>query len=181
MGAANTYRRVCAPVLTHTHAHTHRHTHAHTHTHTHTQTRTRTHTHARTHTYTHTCRPSRGSPQEHAQRLRQCDVANVGQGRDDQTLLHAQVLVRVFKVDVTDGDDDGVFVLAPVEAHLSDCVCVCVRVCVCDGCVLVLAPVEARLSVSVCVCACVYDVCVRTCVCMCMCMYLCKRECVLAK
>jgi hypothetical protein len=58
--------------------------------------------------------PLRRPPAHLAQR----HVANVRQRRDDQPLLDAQVLVAVLKVDVADGDDDGVALLAPVEADL---------------------------------------------------------------
>lgn len=52
-------------------------------------------------------RPSRSSAQVHPERLRQRDVAAVGEGRDDETLLDAQVLVAVLEVDVSNGDDDA--------------------------------------------------------------------------
>jgi hypothetical protein len=62
--------------------------------------------------------PCWGTTQEHAQGLGQCDVADVSEGCDDQALLDTQVLKGVLKVDITDGDDDRVLVLTPVEADL---------------------------------------------------------------
>eukprot|EP00959_Pyramimonas_sp_CCMP1952_P135662 2838187-Pyramimonas_sp.AAC.2 len=63
-------------------------------------------------------RPGRGAPEEHAQRLGQRHVADVRQGGHHQALLDAEVLERVLKVDVADGDDDGVALRLPVEARL---------------------------------------------------------------
>jgi len=50
--------------------------------------------------------------------LRQCDVAHICQGCDDQAFFDSQVLIAVLKVDITDGDDGGVLVITPVETHL---------------------------------------------------------------
>ena len=57
-----------------------------------------------------------GAAEEHAERLRQRHVADVRQRRDHEALLHAEVLVRVLKVHVADGDDHRLPALVPVEA-----------------------------------------------------------------
>ena len=57
--------------------------------------------------------------------LGQCDVADVSQGRDHEPLFDAQVFKGVLKVDIADGDDDGVPVIAPVEATLLEPLEVC--------------------------------------------------------
>ena len=54
----------------------------------------------------------------HAERVRERDIADVRERRNDEALLDAQIFVRVREVDVADADDDVVAVLAPVEAHL---------------------------------------------------------------
>ena len=56
--------------------------------------------------------------EEHAEGLRERDVAAVGEGRDDEPLLDAEVLVVVLEVDVGDGDLGVVEVVPPVEARL---------------------------------------------------------------
>ena len=56
--------------------------------------------------------------EEHAERLRERDVAAVGERRDHEPLLDAEVLVAVVEVDVGDGDLGDVEVVAPVEARL---------------------------------------------------------------
>jgi hypothetical protein len=63
-------------------------------------------------------RPRRRAAEEHAQGLAQRDVAHVGQRRDHEALLDAEVLVAVLEVDVADGDYDRAALLAPVEADL---------------------------------------------------------------
>lgn len=57
------------------------------------------------------CRASGGTAERHAESLREGDVASVRQRGDDEALFDSQVLVRVLKVDVADGDDGGVGVL----------------------------------------------------------------------
>ena len=54
----------------------------------------------------------------HAERLREGDVAAVGERRDDEALLDAEVLVAVVELDVGDGDLGDLLVVAPVEARL---------------------------------------------------------------
>ena len=53
-----------------------------------------------------------------AERLREGDVAAVGERRDDKALLDAEVLVAVVKIDVGDVHLGDVEVVAPVEARL---------------------------------------------------------------
>ena len=54
----------------------------------------------------------------HAERLAQRNVAAVGERRDHEALLDAEVLVAVVKVDVGDGDQRDVLVVLEVEARL---------------------------------------------------------------
>ena len=54
----------------------------------------------------------------HAERVRERDIADVRERRNDEALLDARIFVRVHEVDVADADDDVVAVLAPVDARL---------------------------------------------------------------
>lgn len=62
--------------------------------------------------------PCWSTSQKHTKCLRQCHIANVCQRGDHQSLFDTQVLVRVLEVDITNRNDDGVFVITPVEASL---------------------------------------------------------------
>ena len=50
--------------------------------------------------------------------MRERDIADVRERRNDEALLDARIFVRVHEVDVADADDDVVAVLAPVDARL---------------------------------------------------------------
>ena len=59
-----------------------------------------------------------GAAEEHPERLRQRDVADVRQRRDHEAFLHAEVLVRVLEIHVADRDDHRVLLFGPVEPAL---------------------------------------------------------------
>ena len=59
-----------------------------------------------------------GAAEEHPERLRQRDVADVRQRRDHEAFLHAEVLVRVLEIHVADRDDHRVHLVAPVKTAL---------------------------------------------------------------
>ena len=59
-----------------------------------------------------------GAAEAHVEGLGERDVADVGEGRDDEALLDPEVLVGVLELGVGDGDDSRVLLGAPVEARL---------------------------------------------------------------
>ena len=60
----------------------------------------------------------RRSSKKHPQCLGECDVTNVRQRSDDQSLFDSQVFKGILKVNIADGDDDCVLLLSPVKPAL---------------------------------------------------------------